>query len=324
MQPQTLSRRALKLLVVRTAAVASVTLLVLTLLSLVGQTYPLELLTHFQVQYLLAALLCTVLLAALRRWRWFAVSLGSLVLAGAAVLPYQAGQTAHAHVGSSGQRTVRLLLANVLLSNTAYQDVLDLVEAEDADVLIFQEVNERWQRALAPIGAAYPHIVERPREDPYGTVVYSRLPIEQVDVLELGEAGRSTVCLRVMVAGTPVSIVCTHPNQPLMPTGFTHRNDQLDRVAEVTAGLPHPLVLAGDLNMSMWSPWFQRLCERTGLRSVRSGMGVQGTWPAALPRCLRLPIDHFLVSGGVSVTGCRLGPSIGSDHLPLIVDLVIP
>lgn len=308
----------------RVAAVASVTLLLLTLLPLIGATYPLELLSHFQVQYLLAALLCTVLLAALRRWLWFTVSLGSLVLAGAAVLPYQAGHSAYAHVDSSGQRTVRLLLANVLLSNCAYQRVLELVVAENADVLIFQEVNERWQEALRPIEAAYPHIVRRPREDPYGTVVYSRLPIEQVDVLELGEAGRSTVCLRVMVAGAPVSIVCTHPEQPLLPTGSAHRNDQLDRVAEIAAGLPHPLVLAGDLNMSMWSPDFQRLCERTGLRSVRRGIGVLGTWPTALPKFLRLPIDHFLVSGDVLVSGCRLGPPIGSDHLPLIVDLVIP
>ena len=306
------------------AAVASVTLLSVTLLPLIGGAYPLELLSHFQVQYLLAALPCTVLLAALRRWRWFAVSLGSLLLAGAAVLPYQAGHSAHADVGSSGQRTVRLLLANVLLSNTAHHRVLELVEAENADVLIFQEVNERWQAALAPIAEFYPHVVNHPREDPYGTVVYSRLPIEQVDVLPLGEAGRSTVCLRVMVAGAPVSIVCTHPNQPLLPTGFAYRNDQLDRVAELARRLPQPLVLAGDLNMSMWSPWFRKLCERSGLRSVRRGIGVLGSWPTALPKFLRLPIDHFLVSGDISVSACRLGPPIGSDHLPLIVDLVLP
>ena len=314
----------MKPVAVRVAAVASVTLLGLTLLPFIGWVYPLELLSHFQVQYLLAAFLCAVALAALRRWRWFAVSLGSLVLAGAAVLPYQARHSAHADVGSSGQRTVRLLLANVLMSNSAYQRVLELVEAEDADVLIFQEVNERWQRALAPIGDSYPHIVNRPREDAYGTLVYSRLPIEQVGVLTLGEAGRSTVCLGVIVDGAPLSIVCTHPKQPLWTTSFAYRNDQLDRVAEVAASQPHPLILAGDLNMSMWSPWFQRLCERTGLRSVRRGVGVMGSWPAALPRFLRLPIDHFLVSGDVTVSRCALGPPIGSDHLPLIVDLVLP
>ncbi len=307
-----------------TAAVGSVVLLPLALLPFIGWRYPLELLSHFQAQYFLAALVCAALLALLRRWRWFAVSLGSLLLTGSTVLPYAGpGRAAHADAVTPAARTVRVLLANVLLGNRAHGRVLDLVLEADADVLIFQEVNERWSSALAPITGRYPYIVGKPREDAFGTVVYSRLPIEEVDVMVLGKAGRATVCLRVIVDGAPLTIVCTHPKPPLRPIPFALRNDQLEQVADLVGRLPRPLVLAGDLNTTMWSPWFRRLSERTALRSVRRGFGVLASWPAALPGFLRIPIDHLMVSDDVSVTGCRLGAPTGSDHVPLIVDLAL-
>ncbi len=299
-------------------------LLPLTLLPVIGWHYPLELLSHFQPQYFLAALACAAVLGLLRRWRWCAVSLASLSFAGVAVLPYQAaGRAAHADAGDAGP-SVRVLLANVLLSNREHDRVLQLVRNADADVLVFQEVNERWKSALAPITAAYPFVAGKTREDPFGTLVYSRLPILEHGTLLHGAAGRSSLQLVIDVHGTPVSVVCTHPRPPLHKGSFALRNDQIQRVTELIETLPRPIVLVGDLNTTMWSPWFRRLCDRADLASVREGAGVLGSWPASLPGFLRIPIDHVLVSPDVTVVGCRLGDPIGSDHLPLIVDLQIP
>jgi endonuclease/exonuclease/phosphatase (EEP) superfamily protein YafD len=36
---------------------------------------------------------------------------------------------------------------------------------------------------------------------------------------------------------------------------------------------------------------------------------------------MRVPIDHLLHSDTLSVVDRRLGPAMGSDHFPLIVDL---
>ena len=318
------TRRRIKRVAAQLAAVGSVVLLPLTLLPFVGWHYPFELLSHFQPQYFLAALACAAVLALLRRWQWCAVSVGSLILAGAAVWPYQAvGQAAHADVVDTGP-SVRVLLVNLLLSNREHDRVLQLVRNADADVLVFQEVNERWKSALAPITAAYPYVAGKTREDPFGTMVYSRLPILDQGTVPHGAAGRSSLQLVIDVQGTPVSIVCTHPKPPLLAGSFALRNDQIDRVIRLVETLPRPLVLVGDLNTTMWSPWFRRLCDRAGLASVREGVGVLGSWPAALPGFMRIPIDHVLVSPDVTVGSCRLGDDVGSDHLPLIVDLQIP
>ncbi|MFA7237966.1 MAG: hypothetical protein WC058_13970, partial [Phycisphaeraceae bacterium] len=58
------------------------------------------------------------------------------------------------------------------------------------------------------------------------------------------------------------------------------------------------------------------------LLNARQGFGIQASWPDNL-RPLRIPIDHCLLRGLMDVLDCRVLRSVGSDHLPLRVDLRI-
>ncbi len=49
----------------------------------------------------------------------------------------------------------------------------------------------------------------------------------------------------------------------------------------------------------------------------------QWSWPASF-WLLAIPIDHALVSEDVRVLDRRMGPSIGSDHLPIVLDIALP
>ena len=67
------------------------------------------------------------------------------------------------------------------------------------------------------------------------------------------------------------------------------------------------------------------LMRQTGLDNARKGFGLLPTWPAFMPwPFLRIPIDHCLVSPDIRVIRMRTGRTIGSDHLPIIVDMAIP
>jgi endonuclease/exonuclease/phosphatase (EEP) superfamily protein YafD len=105
---------------------------------------------------------------------------------------------------------------------------------------------------------------------------------------------------------------------------FLLRNAQLQEAAMTMRQLPEPKILIGDLNTTVWSPYFSQLVEESGLRDARKGFGVVPTWPTDFPTPLmRIPIDHCLVSRDIRVVNIGAGPRVGSDHLPLIVDLGI-
>lgn len=52
---------------------------------------------------------------------------------------------------------------------------------------------------------------------------------------------------------------------------------------------------------------------------------MQLSWNARAPvQLLRLPIDHLLASCTIGVADRRIGSAVGSDHLPVLLDLVVP
>jgi endonuclease/exonuclease/phosphatase (EEP) superfamily protein YafD len=98
-----------------------------------------------------------------------------------------------------------------------------------------------------------------------------------------------------------------------------HRNRQLVEIARFLAAQTGPLVLLGDLNTTPWNFYFQRLLADSGLRSSAEGRGYQASWPGA-PFLLRIPLDHVLLSPELRVVRREIGPDVGSDHLPVIVE----
>jgi len=81
-------------------------------------------------------------------------------------------------------------------------------------------------------------------------------------------------------------------------------------------------VLVGDLNLTPWSPRFGRLLAESGLADTSLQRPFATSWRSPLP-FVELALDHFLASPGLRVPCNRLGPDVGSDHLPLIVDVAL-
>lgn len=280
----------------------------------------LELASHFRVQYLLAALACLPVFLAFGALGWAAACVAYLLIFAppALRLLLPAGGTAAPPRPATG---LKLLHLNVQVENQDYARALALIGAERPDVIVLQEVTAGWAAALTRIGGDYPHGLARTFEAVgSGIALYSRLPLE--DVQSVGAPDRPSVHARVRVGRKLVSLFTTHPRAPLRPGHFGSRNEQLAWAARYARELPEPKVLVGDLNVSPWSPYFGRLKAESGLRDAREGFGLLPTWPVwnRLP-ALMLPIDYCLVGPGVGVVSLRAGPPVGSDHLPLIVEL---
>jgi endonuclease/exonuclease/phosphatase (EEP) superfamily protein YafD len=305
---------------------ASLGLIVLAMVLVVGWfawLHPVfDLANHFQVQYFVAAIAALIVLLAVRSWRWCFLALVLVVMTGARVLPWWMSPVPMdtAQPGTP-QDTLRLLHANVLRQNTQHNDVLDLIEREQPDVVVLQEVSERWMRAISPLRQAYPHVVAGPRADNFGIAVLSRIEPERADVVRIGRADLPSIECVLEIDGRPLTILATHPVPPITLRMIDLRDDQLRAAGDRVLRTNGQKILIGDLNVTMWSRPYRELIETTSLRDARRGFGLLPTWPMNRPFFMRIPIDHVLVSDSIDVVDCRVGPDIGSDHRPLMVEL---
>ncbi|NEO05274.1 endonuclease/exonuclease/phosphatase family protein [Moorena sp. SIO3I8] len=104
------------------------------------------------------------------------------------------------------------------------------------------------------------------------------------------------------------------------------RNQDLEKeIGDYIRQIQKPVVLIGDLNVTMWSPYYKSLIESSGLHDARAGFGILPTLSQFSPAnpWLAIPVDHCLVSRDVKVIKMRTGPDLGSDHLPVITDIAL-
>jgi endonuclease/exonuclease/phosphatase (EEP) superfamily protein YafD len=218
---------------------------------------------------------------------------------------------------------VRVVLANVHTANRQKVAFVTWVTSVKPDLLVVEEVNSEWLKALTPLKTMLPYSEVRPRRDNFGIALLSRYPLDTVRTEYIGEAGVPSLVATLRLNDRPITVLATHPLPPIGREYFDFRNDQLQALAERIQKIETPVLVAGDLNVTMWSPWYRDLIHSTGLKNGRKGFGIQPTWPTGLPAPLRIPVDHVLHSPDFAVTSFRTGPANGSDHLPLVVDLLL-
>jgi endonuclease/exonuclease/phosphatase (EEP) superfamily protein YafD len=308
---QTVYKFALALLVM---------LVVLTLASQFGQYIYLELTTHFRLQYVLVAIFCALLLAPFQAWKFVTIAVLCAVLNASYIWPYYRVQP-----GKEAKSANRLKLfhANVFKKSRNYQKLLQLVVDTNADVVILQELTDMWSTQMEVLKDSYPYMEVAPRREGAGMALLSRYPLEDVQVLTFDSSTHIAIMAKVNVNGATLTLLSLHPTTPVTPTKFRNRNQQLREAAKLLSSISGPKVLVGDLNTTMWSPYFTDLVRSAGLRDARLGFGLETTWPVPAPAFIRIPIDHCLVSKEVGVENLEVGPFTGSDHRPLIVNLTV-
>ncbi|MGP1375421.1 MAG: endonuclease/exonuclease/phosphatase family protein [Almyronema sp.] len=310
-------------------------LLGITALALISQQplnlWWLEPFVSAQTQYAGLAVLITLAIALLQRREPFLIALVCVAILLTQLVPFYRPVAA-----TASPATLKVLVANVNIRNTRYDQAIALVEQEQPDVAVFIEVNDRWITQLQRLSQTLPHTAAKPRsstlpyeiatapDNPFGIAVYSRFPLQNSVIKPLGASGKINILADLQVSDRLIHLVATHPPPPKNQRLFEQRNQQLEAIAEyVKTQTDEPLILLGDLNTAMWSSYFKRLMAATGLHNARWGHGVLLTWHTFLPPFLRIPLDHCLVTPDLLVLDAHTGINIHSDHLPLVVTLGI-
>lgn len=241
------------------------------------------------------------------------------------------------HVGGAGKPyTVRLLTCNVNQSGFRPERLAELVEREQPDIVCLQEVPGHppppllWPRGW--------HVMHRDE-----LLVASRFPVAERDRLPMPYVPGKLAAIRytVELPGGPVDLFNLHllsPRQgleavldrkqgidlskvPKLQTILRLRADESRLVSDWIAQFPGPKIIAGDFNMPVesrifrqsWS-WLTNAFSKVGFGFGFTKFTEEQGWSYGAR------IDHVLYSPPWRSVRAWVGPDIGSDHRPLLVD----
>jgi endonuclease/exonuclease/phosphatase (EEP) superfamily protein YafD len=255
---------------------------------------------------------------------WIALALIVVAIAGQAlvILPYTPIWKNETVDAVGGHPTLRILVANVMMSNRDSEGLLRFIRDEAPDLVVFDEPDAWWCETLRVLGERYPHRLEDPRDNTYGMIVYSTRPFERAEhraILD-PEVPSFHVCLDVH--GTRVTLHLIHPPPPYPKYASTtlERDAELLVVGRLCGREQGPVIVAGDLNDVAWSHTTRLFQRISGLLDPRRGRGMYNTFHAG-HWFMRWPLDHLFHSRHFRLVRIVRGPAYGSDHFPILIEL---
>ena len=236
--------------------------------------------------------------------------------------------------------TLRVMTANLLMSNMDLAALGAAIEREQPDVLAVQELGTGMARYLAErLRDRYPFQALEPDDtSAFGLGIVSRRPIR----VEPPSSASSDNCFcQRAVLDLPertATLVHVHPPPPAIAYGRLGRvpfprhfsSEDTRRILsmalrdlEATQG---PVVALGDFNVSDRQAIYRRLRQRLRDAHHDAGWGLGYTFPNSafegLPALPLVRIDYVLHNDAWLATAARTGSLPGSDHRYLVADLI--
>lgn len=299
--------------------IVMVCIFVLSCCAYIGTIHPLlEVTAHFKFQNFYLSLFGSLIFLAYQEWRWLAFGCITLVINGAEVIPWYIDFRYKSQ--NNNAASFRIFLSNVLFTNRQTDDLIALIYQKNPDIVVLQEMNPRWLKALEPLKTHFPFVLSFPDLDDFDIAIFSRIPLSKAETKFIGDARAPYLQTSFQLHKHQISLLSTHLTSPGLRNHSHARNKQLVEIANISKTLAKPMILIGDLNITMWSPFYRKLLKNTGFKDARKGTGVLATWPNILP-FLMIPLDHCLISKELKVDEITVDQVAGSDHRSLTVDI---
>ena len=269
------------------------------------------------------------------RWLLIPLIAGGLVAAG----PFMGFNVPLHRTETDGVPIARVLTCNINAGNFGRKPLADLIRKTNADIVALQECPR-------DPGLSLPAGWQSVREGEL--IIWSRYPLQRGNSLQALHPPHvwpreSMLCCTVQTPKEALSFCTVHLPSPryglttvldrktilsfsrrvLLEQETLHRLRISGEIFRAIGALPGPVVIAGDFNMPVDSPMYQDVWA--GYENTFSEVGYGYGWTQraryrGIPVVLR--IDHVLVGAGLEASFSGVGPDIGSDHLPLITDII--
>ena len=287
-----------------------------------------DLASHAMFQYWLGTLVVSFWFLILRNWKWFTASSLTVLLLSFIILPICLGSNVGAASADNGDNSkpikLRVVTCNVLTANRQKAKTIAFLRDSKADIILLIEVDEAWVTAINELHDVYPYRHGRSSQDNFGIMLLSKIPLKDESIQQFDDSQVDTVVATLNIdSRRSLRIIGTHPLPPISQYNSRYRNQHLDKLAIFVKEKSVPTLVMGDLNCTGWSCYFKDFLNKSGLNDSRQGQGIQPSWPAGTKfSWLRIPIEHILTTSDIATIERHVGPDIGSDHLPIVADLL--
>lgn len=274
----------------------------------------LDVLTHFAPGYLGVGVVTGVLGAvAGRPWRGRALALSVAAIAATVGLmaPEYLRRLDPPAAPTAGQ--IRIVQFNAFKRNIDIDRAVTWIVAQEPDIVTLQEAQPNLRDEL--IRRTGWQVAGRNEQ----VMILSRAKRLRMVRPPIGKAPLTYVNATYPSASGPFEVVTTHLD---WPTYDTH-GPQHAALARLVRQLPRErMIVTGDFNAAPWSYALRRTDRELGLtrrdRALFSFPTRLLGWDGPPPL---LPIDHVYAGPGWRTVSLERGPTLGSDHYPLVITL---
>lgn len=219
---------------------------------------------------------------------------------------------------------VTILASNVKQSNRDFGALIDLIKAEKPEIATALEVDQEWTDELhAALKDDYAHWVTVPKDNSYGMVLMSKLPLSETQVRELLVEDVPSIRTTVRNAdGQEWRLYIVHPEPPVPNHDTKGRDGEIAMIGIEASKDDMPAIVTGDLNDVAWSTTTRRFQRLSGLLDPRVGRGFYNTFHAGIP-IMRWPLDHLFHDAEFRLIRLSCLRNIGSDHFPIMFSLAL-
>lgn len=293
-------------------------------------------------------LIFTVYFFRQKQVKWLATGIIALIGCGWVLskeirpLPVEELEEPNLHVISYNVATFRFDASNA-------QRIANYLRSRNPDVIALQEFRNQdmgnGQRALKFLARALDmpyYRFEHRRENIHGVVIFSKFPIEKVDILYMpaGEINSGVIATLQTPKG-PLGVGSVHLssyrlsslirpdivyNKREFARDFYDRTEEVlpmqqEKIDLILAGAeayPHPLIIAGDFNAIPNSRIIHQIASQYQDSFMKVGSGLGWTYPLLGPLGIR--IDYQFSTEEITPITHRVLRTEYSDHFPIEVD----
>lgn len=216
-----------------------------------------------------------------------------------------------------------LFSINAYKENENLDKLEKVLQKTDPEIVLVMEITEHHEKRLVQIVSQYPYRLQTPVRDGFSICLLSKTLLEDTEITYHGPTETPLLQAKVQINGKRYQIYSAHPKPALNKKWHV---DRLSYFADIQQEMAKnkdegcPIVVMGDFNSVPWEKHFTEFLDTVGLKSTIKDQGYKVTWPVYLP-LMGIPMDHILISKNTPYSNVQVGPTVGSDHYPLSLNL---